>query len=98
MENSIVVVGSQEFTFGFEIAGLKAFLPDEFSKAISKEEDNGIVILDQNVYDTLSQREKQQINTMIKPLVVILSQDDTKGSNLREMIIKALGVDLMKEK
>ena len=98
MENSIVVVGSPEFTFGFEIAGLRAFLPEEYSKAISKEEDNGIVILDQNVYDNLSQREKQQINTMLKPLIVILSQDDSKGSNLREMIIKALGVDLLKDK
>lgn len=98
MENSIVVVGSPEFTFGFEIAGLRAFLPEEYSKAISKEEDNGIVILDQNVYDNLSQREKQQINTMLKPLIVILSQDDSKGSNLREMIIKALGVDLLKNK
>ncbi|MCH8519612.1 MAG: hypothetical protein LAT82_02555 [Nanoarchaeota archaeon] len=98
MENLIVVVGSPEFTFGFEIAGLKAFLPEDFSKAISKEEDNGIVILDEIVYNTLSQREKQQINTMTKPLVVILSQDDAKGSNLREMIIKALGVDLLKDK
>ena len=38
------------------------------------------------------------IDTLIKPLVVIMSQDDTKGTNLREMIIRALGVDLLKDK
>lgn len=98
MENSIIVVGNSNFTFGFEIAGLKAFTESEFNKAISKEENAGIVILDPKVYETLSQREKDSINTMIKPIVMVLSEDDSKGTNLREMIIKSLGVDLLKEK
>jgi vacuolar-type H+-ATPase subunit F/Vma7 len=98
MNEQIVAVGNQDFTFGFEIAGLKAFSEDEFSYAISKEVEAGIVILDEAVYEKLSQREKQQVTTMTKPLVVILSQNDTKGSNLREMIIKSLGVDLLKDK
>lgn len=97
MENSIVVVGPENFTFGFEISGIKAFRGDEFGKAISKEEGAGIVILDPNVYEKLSQREKDSIDTMIKPIVMVLSEEDNKGSNLREMIIKALGVDLLKE-
>ena len=98
MENSIVVVGNSNFTFGFEIAGLKAFSENEFNRAISKEENAGIVILDPKVHETLSQREKDLIDTMVKPIIMVLSEDDTKGTNLRDMIIKSLGVDLMKEK
>ena len=98
MSDSIVAVGSEEFTFGYEIAGVKAFSAEDFSKAMSKDENAGIVILDEKVYEKMSQRERNQIDTSIKPLVVIMSEDNTKGSNLREMIIKALGVDLLKDK
>lgn len=98
MSDSIIVVGNEEFTFGYEIAGLKAYKEDEFSKAISKQENAGVVILDPNVYEKLSQREKNQIDTLVKPIVLIIGEDDSKGTNLREMIIKSLGVDLLKDK
>ena len=97
MSDSIVAVGDEDFTFGYEIAGVKAFSEHQFHEAISKQEGAGIVILQEEVYKNLSQKDKITIDTLIKPLVVIMSQDDTKGSNLREMIIRALGVDLLKD-
>lgn len=98
MSDNIVAVGSEDFTFGYEIAGVKAYSENDFHKAISKQEGAGIVILDSKVYEKLSQKDKLMIDTLIKPLVVIMSEDNTKGSNLREMIIRALGVDLLKDK
>ena len=96
--DKIVVVGSENFTFGYEIAGVESFRGDQFHEAISKQYNAGIVILDPQVYEKLSQKDKITIDTLTKPLVVIMSQDDTKGSNLKELIIRALGVDLLKDK
>lgn len=98
MSDKIVAVGSEDFTFGYEIAGVKAFNEEGFHQAISKQEGAGIVILESEVYEKLSQKDKIMIDTLIKPLVVIMSSEDNKGSNLRELIVKALGVDLLKDK
>ena len=94
--SKIVVVGDEEFTLGFELVGIESKPLSKFDDLISKNSDAGIVVISQKDYDTLSIRVKNTIDRLIKPIVVILSEDDTKGGNLRESIIKALGVDLLK--
>lgn len=90
------VVGDEDFTLGFELVGIESKTMDKFESLISKGTDAGIVVIEQKDYDNLSIKIKGQIDKLIKPIVVILSQDDIKGGNLREAIIRALGVDLLK--
>ena len=94
--SKIVVVGDEEFTLGFELVGIDAFPFSEFEKVVSKTSDAGIVVISQQDYDTLSVRLKNDIDKMLKPIVVILSKEDIKGGNLRDAIVRALGVDLLK--
>ncbi len=92
----IIVVGDEEFTLGFDLVGIRSERMDKFEELISKNSDAGIVVISQKDYDGLSVRVKNTIDKLIKPIIVILSEDDIKGQNLRDSIIKALGVDLMK--
>lgn len=94
--SKIYVVGSEEFTLGFELVGVEAKSLEYFETLISKQSEAGIVIISQQDYDSLSLKVKSQIDKLLKPIVVILSKEDIKGGNLRDKIIKALGVDLLK--
>lgn len=94
--NKIVVVGNEEFTLGFELIGIEAYELSELEKLITKGNEIGILIINQKDHDSLSIKLKNDITKLLKPIVVILSADDVKGNTLKEKIIKALGVDLMK--
>lgn len=94
--SKIAVVGDEDFTLGFELVGIESFPMDKFETLINKTSDFGIVVISQKDYDGLSIKVKTQLDKLLKPIVVILSEDDIKGGNLRDSIIRALGVDLMK--
>lgn len=98
MTNSkIVVVGSEEFTLGFELVGIEQFPLDKLESLISTKNNNiGIVIISQKDYNVQSQKIKNIIDKLIQPIIVILSDEDIKGNNLREQVMRVLGVDLMK--
>lgn len=95
--SKIIVVGDESFTLGFELVGIEAKAMKNFEKLLHKDEDIGIIIISRDNYDTLSLKIKTKLDTLIKPIVVILSEEDIKGGNLRNAIIKALGVDLLKD-
>jgi vacuolar-type H+-ATPase subunit F/Vma7 len=92
----IFVCGNEEFTLGFELVGIEAVTFDKFENLISKSSDCGIVIISQDNYNNLSLKLKNTVDKLLKPIIVILSKDDIKGGNLRDAIIRALGVDLLK--
>jgi len=94
--SKIVVCGDEEFTLGFELVGIESFTMEKFDELISKNSEAGIVIISQDDYNELSIRVKNSVDKLLKPIVVILSSDDIKGGNLRDAIIRALGVDLLK--
>jgi len=94
--NKIMVCGGEDFTLGFELVGIEAKPMEEFESLLSKNLDIGIIVIDQEEYNKLSLKLKNQITRLLKPIVLILSKDDIKGGNLKEAIIKALGVDLLK--
>jgi vacuolar-type H+-ATPase subunit F/Vma7 len=95
--SKIVVVGSEEFTLGFELVGIESRPFNDFEKLLDKKEDIGIIVIKKEDYNKLSLKLKNKISTLIKPIVVIISEDDVKGNVLRDKIIRALGVDLLKE-
>ncbi|MCA9486074.1 hypothetical protein H6501_03480 [Candidatus Woesearchaeota archaeon] len=92
----IIVVGEEEFTLGFELVGIESKALSELETLMSGKEDVGIIILSQKDYETLSVRVKNAITKLLKPIVVIISEEDQKGNSLREQIIRTMGVDLLK--
>ena len=95
------VVGSQEFTLGFQLAGISnTFNPateDEMIsqlKSLLNSKDVGIIVVDSAIIPTLPERLRNQLSTSVTPTVLgIGTEEDT---TLRDTIRKAIGVDLWK--
>ena len=97
----IGVVGSHEFTLGFQLAGVTRLYHPSSEKEMSSTikdllEDSsvGIIVMDNADLAQLSDRLREQIAESITPTVLgIGTQED---NTLRESIKSALGVDLWK--
>tara|TARA_B100000131_G_C17977149_1_gene556996 strand:- start:641 stop:940 length:300 start_codon:yes stop_codon:yes gene_type:complete len=97
----IAVIGSPEFTLGFQLAGISAtYNPDDEESTISvvrellNTKGVGIVVIDSAMLSSLPDRLKERISESVTPTVLgIGTEEDT---TLRETIRKAIGVDLWK--
>ena len=95
------VVGSQEFTLGFQLAGISnIFNPESEDEMVSQlrsllnSKDVGIIVIDSAIMATLPERLKYQLSASVTPTVLgIGTEEDT---TLRDTIRKAIGVDLWK--
>jgi V/A-type H+/Na+-transporting ATPase subunit F len=101
----IAVLGTSEFTLGFRLAGIrnvtdvtntpdKTDAPDREAAELMGAKDVGIVIIDQKTFDNASEGTKEDMTNSIKPVFVVVS--DQPQEELRKMIIRSIGVDLMK--
>ena len=103
MSQEIAVVGSQEFTTGFRLAGVRKFAnvpeeekPQELDAAIEDllaDDDVGIVVLHDDDLQHLSREVRQSFQESVDPATVTLGGG--AGSGLREKIKRAIGIDLM---
>ncbi|MDP6864210.1 MAG: V-type ATP synthase subunit F [Candidatus Poseidoniaceae archaeon] len=97
----IAVVGSPEFTLGFQLAGISTLYNPEGEEETSQTFRNllntkgvGIVVVDSAILSTLPDRLKERLSQSVTPTVLgIGTEEDT---TLRETIRKAIGVDLWK--
>ena len=97
----LAVVGSQEFTLGFQLAGISnIFNPetdDEMSsqlKSLLNSKEVGFIVIDSSIMSTLPERLRDQLSASVTPTVLgIGTEEDT---TLRDTIRKAIGVDLWK--
>ena len=97
----LAVVGSQEFTLGFQLAGISnTFNPeteDEMSsqlKSLLNSKEVGIIVIDSSIISTSPERLRDQLSASVTPTVLgIGTEEDT---TLRDTIRKAIGVDLWK--
>ncbi len=90
-----MVLGREEFTLGFELVGIESGNIEDIETLINNK-DIGIMIISKEDYNSLSMKLKNIISKTLKPIVIILSKEDIKGNVLREKIISAMGVDLLK--
>ena len=92
---NIAVIGSPAFTLGFRLAGVRhvGTKPDDMNVYL-KEDNLGIIVTDTPTFDALNERTKEDALRSIKPVVVVVS--DKPQEELRNMIIRSIGVDLMK--
>jgi V/A-type H+-transporting ATPase subunit F len=97
----IAVVGTTEFTLGFQLAGITRILnpPDDEElqrdmRALLNEGEVGIVVVDSEDLLKLPERLRIQLSDSISP--TFLGIGTTEDTTLRESIRKAIGVDLWK--
>ena len=97
----IAVVGTPEFTLGFQLAGVTRLHHPEGDEALADtmrnlltQKDIGIVVLDSANLTLLSDRLRSRIADSITPTVLGIGTEE--DNTLRESIKSALGVDLWK--
>ena len=109
MENNqdkkkIGVIGSKEFTLGFELAGVQETFPtkstEEYREKITqiikeKQEEIGILVANKEDVAELPKRIQNNVNQSVDPVTVILSEDG-ESQHLQEKIKKAIGADISK--
>jgi len=97
----IAVVGTPEFTLGFQLAGVDHLHNPEGEdamvatfKSLLNNKSVGIVVVDSAILAALPERLRDQLSASVSPTVLgIGTEEDT---TLRDTIRKAIGVDLWK--
>ncbi|MEM4756286.1 MAG: V-type ATP synthase subunit F [Candidatus Woesearchaeota archaeon] len=99
----LAVIGKEEFTLGFMLAGVRKIYIDRGSKETQKiieelkaDPSIGIIVIQQETFDELADYIQEELIRLVKPVVVTLSKKG-EAQKLREMIIKSIGVDLWQE-
>jgi len=97
----IVIVGTPEFTLGFQLAGISTLYNPEDDEAMAStlrglltNKNVGVVVIDSATQAALPERLPERLSTSVSPTVLgIGTEEDT---TLRDTIRKAIGVDLWK--
>ena len=99
----LAIVGNSEFVMGFELIGIKKIfegetkeqLKDRFSNALADSK-IGIVVTNDKAVNKLDSATRRQVENSVTPVVVVLSTESFAQENLRDMIKKAIGIDLLR--
>ncbi len=86
---------------GFELIGIKNIfeaetqdtLKDKFTKCLSNKS-IGIVVTNDKAMNKLDPNYRRVVENSLMPVVVVLSTKSEAQENLRDMIKKAIGIDL----
>ncbi|HIG38641.1 MAG TPA: V-type ATP synthase subunit F [Candidatus Poseidoniales archaeon] len=97
----IAIVGSPEFTLGFQLAGIMRLHNPENDEEMSQalrlmldEEEVGIIVVDAADLTRMPDKLRQRMSDSISPTVLGIGTEE--DNTLRESIKSALGVDLWK--
>jgi len=97
----IAIVGSPEFTLGFQLAGIMRLHNPENDKEMSQtlrsmldEKEVGIIVVDATDLTRMPDKLRQRMSDSISPTVLGIGTEE--DNTLRESIKSALGVDLWK--
>ena len=96
-KKKIAAIGEQEFTTGFQLAGIQEiYNPENYQEQIQElldSEELGIIIAKQDDVEELPKRIQNQVKNNVDPVVVSLSQN-AESVHLQEKIKKAIGADI----
>ena len=96
----IAVLGNDEFTAGFLLAGVKkvfvseSALDSKVDEALGDSE-IGILVMENESYDELLHRTKTKLEKLVTPVVVKVSSKGQE-TDIRDLIKRSVGVDLWK--
>jgi vacuolar-type H+-ATPase subunit F/Vma7 len=97
----LAVIGGSGFTLGFALSGIRRIVDVEGDPApafrkLMQEPEIGILLTDEETLARLDENAREDVERSVRPVVVVLSAEATQES-LRRMILKSIGVDLLKE-
>ena len=105
MSQEIAVIGSPEFTTGFNLAGVRrneSIQEDEKSQKLDAvvedvlvDSEIGIIVMHQEDLAYLSRGVRKLVEESVEPTVVTLGSVESSG--LRDQIKRAIGIDLMSD-
>ena len=97
----IAIVGTPEFTLGFQLAGImRLHNPESIEetgnvlRTMLEENEVGIIVIDATELTSLPDKLRQRLSDSISPTVLGIGTEE--DNTLRESIKSALGVDLWK--
>ena len=96
----IVAVGEPEFSLGFELAGVRAVVTERADAEVAidglmTEPSIGVLVVSQPTFTSLTADLRERMLRAPRPVTVVLSKEDS-NEELRNMIIRSIGVDLWK--
>lgn len=93
----IAVIGEDEFTLGFRLAGVQeTYGMENYSEKIQElisRDDLGIVVANENDIKELSERVKREVNRSVDPVVVPLSET-AESEHLKQKIKTVIGAEI----
>ncbi len=96
-KKEIAVIGSEEFTLGFRLAGIKkSYVPENFDDKIAEcleKEELGIIITEERLITESSRKTQNLIETSVDPIVIGLSEE-AESERLQQKIKRAIGADI----
>ena len=97
----LAVIGHEDFVLGFKLAGIRKTIAvqekDDLENAVEsymKDSNIGILVMHQDDLSNLSAELQDTLSESVEPTVVALGGEG--GSNMRDKIKQAVGVDLWK--
>jgi len=95
----IAIVGSEQFTLGFRLAGIRriwnAATPEEVERSVLKaraDPEVSILVMETGDVSRLENRLRNELVSSVKPTLVAVGKEE--DNTLREKIKQAVGVDL----
>ena len=97
-KKNIAIIGSEEFTLGFQLAGItKTYNPGknytEKIQELIERKDLGILIAEEQDMEKLPKRAREKVESSVEPVVVTLSET-AESERLQQKIKKAIGADI----
>jgi len=96
----ICVAGSNEFTVGFQLAGIKDVVEitgNAFNelRSLKNRKDLGIIVIDEKIMENLDIHQRHDIEASVDPVFIPVSTSVEQDS-LKRLIKKSIGIDLWK--
>ncbi len=94
----IAVIGSEEFSLGFQMLGVKRIYSigknraDDKVRELLGDHSVGIILISKDYQDSLSMRTRDDKNRTTVPVVVAIGRE--RDESLRERVKQVMGVDL----
>ena len=101
---NIAVVGDEQFTLGFRLAGVRTIINAKNNEIASKiesalsDKQTGVLVLKQNDIEALPLRFQEKLRNSTTPVVVAISKDNSSAEVLRALVKRAIGVDVWEKK
>ena len=97
--SEILVIGREEFVLGFQLTGIRKVIvaeenPRNQIRDLLGSKDISIVLIDQSTLVKLEDHDLFDVESSIAPVFVTISEEGGMG-NLRKLIKKSIGVDIL---